>query len=106
MDDKEFWEKCGFYQDEDRASNAVWCYPDGRERTLPQIDLNNLFKYAVPKLKPKTLMIETFVENDIMSFGVCILSERESGGLWSASDKSLAIALRKAIEEVFDGQRR
>ncbi len=47
---KKFWERCGFkYQDQ---------YPDGPQKSLlkfdikshPNIDLNNLFQWAVPKI--------------------------------------------------------
>jgi len=50
MEIREFWEWCGFYQAVDGTSNAVWIYPDGRERMLPRINLDNLFEWAVPKL--------------------------------------------------------
>ena len=51
---KEFWERCGFswspspYRDE----RGYWVAPQGEAlRALPQIDLNNLFEYAVPKAR-------------------------------------------------------
>ena len=44
---KEFWEGCGFKV----ALGRMYWYPDGGSaKVLPPIDLNNLFKYAVPKL--------------------------------------------------------
>jgi hypothetical protein len=46
---KKFWEWCGFYRDEQKW----WYKPDGNLWgffTAPSLDLNNLFKYAVPKL--------------------------------------------------------
>ena len=60
---KEFWEWCGFnsrlvWSDPadigGRHQFKVWDYPDGSGVTQhlsvnPPIDLNNLFKYAVPK---------------------------------------------------------
>jgi len=60
---KRFWEWCGFkfveniehsqyFGDLDFSS---WIYPDSgyRARDLPPLDLNNLFKYAVPKVIKK-----------------------------------------------------
>jgi len=49
--EKEFWERCGFkWWDTAEA----WCFgKDEVSRELPPIDLNNLFKYAVPKLWKK-----------------------------------------------------
>uniref|UniRef100_A0A6M3JNV7 Uncharacterized protein n=1 Tax=viral metagenome TaxID=1070528 RepID=A0A6M3JNV7_9ZZZZ len=46
---KEFWEWCGFKV----ALGKLYWYPDKEfspARRLPSVDLNNLFKYAVPKL--------------------------------------------------------
>jgi len=56
---KEFWEWCGFrHFVETKYSRSVekWEYPKPygvkRDRSyLPDIDLNNLFKYAVPKIR-------------------------------------------------------
>ena len=46
---KRFWEWCGFKHD--RGMYAEWTYPTGEILTgEPPIDLNNLFKWAVPKL--------------------------------------------------------
>lgn len=46
-----FWEQCGFKQ-----KDKGWVFPDLRVTekfpcSLPPIDLNSLFKYAVPTLK-------------------------------------------------------
>ena len=51
---KEFWEWCGFKLKEVKfgMSGIVpqWLLQDYADWELPKIDLNNLFKYAVPKL--------------------------------------------------------
>ena len=57
---KEFWEWCGFWQD--TYDKGLWRFPDGYTvagELLP-IDLNNLFKYAVPFLQDKGYMVELF----------------------------------------------
>jgi len=48
-----FWEQCEFkFQKSDRNRVGTWVYPNYEcEWSLPSIDLNNLFKYAVPKLR-------------------------------------------------------
>jgi len=58
---REFWEWCGFYQEDgqsdmDGAPYKVWKYPDSSlydygYGDCPKVltDLNNLFKYAVPR---------------------------------------------------------
>jgi len=52
-----FWEQCGFYYETGNpsvsipATNPYWIYRGGSiHSTLPPIDLNNLFKYAVPRV--------------------------------------------------------
>jgi len=58
---KEFWERCGFKEvlsrteewrfAEFKTTNHWWEAPNGgRFKEVPPINLNNLFKYAVPKL--------------------------------------------------------
>jgi hypothetical protein len=60
---EEFWEACGFkpitniQQYPNISTNhpddiAAWWYPDNdKNYHLPEITLDNLFKYAVPKVK-------------------------------------------------------
>ena len=44
---KEFWEWCGM----SKSPTGYWYYPDYSARPdAPELDLNNLFKWAVPKL--------------------------------------------------------
>jgi len=57
---KEFWEWCGFKYEKigqghmpDFVEFYEWRYPDEgnmHRSSLPPLDLNNLFKYAVPKV--------------------------------------------------------
>ncbi len=48
---KEFWEWCGCCQSKMQIDTGWWFYPDGEiHHGLPGIDLNNLFRYAVPQL--------------------------------------------------------
>jgi hypothetical protein len=73
---KEFWEKCGFkpithiQQYPDISTNrpddiVAWWYPDNdKNYHLPEITLDNLFKYAVPKLNRKQ-------QNDVISRWIC-----------------------------------
>ena len=59
---KELWERCGFVNEITRSPSLSgfggddvynWTRPDKviHSKKLPTIDLNNLFKYAVPKLQ-------------------------------------------------------
>ena len=50
-DTREFWEKCGFKYDH-WGDEPFIVWPDGVPRTeAPPITLDNLFKYAVPRVK-------------------------------------------------------
>ena len=70
---KEFWEWCGFthfivedipwhkkpedYQRIYWYANNHWIYPNGsKQKDPPPIDLNSLFKYAVPKAIDKIML--------------------------------------------------
>ena len=46
-----FCEQCGLRNLYGRYD--TWLYPDGKYGNQPDLDLNNLFKYAVPKLDKK-----------------------------------------------------
>jgi len=60
---KEFWEWCGFiYKSGGNPRGFIhppdkWLYPaETWHDELPSIDLNNLFKYAVPKITNEMMM--------------------------------------------------
>jgi len=95
---KEFWEMCGFYQSTLLGSRD-WCTPEGEICSHinleypPPIDLNNLFRYAVPKLDGGiTVQFDKFedtgwfahLENQIMT----------------TEDKDPALALFWALRQV------
>jgi hypothetical protein len=55
---KKFWEWCGFKITKQKVLSANHTYVvctsswfNGVEQSLPDLDLNNIFKYAVPKIK-------------------------------------------------------
>lgn len=112
-EEQEFWEKCGFElremkklgtihftdkskKPEDFYDSAGWTDPSGNAHIgMPDITLDNLFKYAVPKLpflrmdyQPITgeYFFETMKLND--------------PNLKVGKDKDPAIALYKALREV------
>lgn len=65
---KEFWEWCGFrWEYVEEVDDGFYNAPDGftnehldNNELLPPIDLNNLFKYAVPKLDYKYQSVRIF----------------------------------------------
>ncbi len=106
---KEFWEWCGFRQLElgrggyhFRNTKKVWNWipPNETERYkgipfLPRIDLNNLFKYAVPS-DIQQIILQPDV--DEWYCGITL-----SDKLYEASNKDPALALFWAIYEVTKG---
>ena len=72
--------------------------------TDPDLGIAHCFKWLVPKLKPKKLIMETYYEGAKLCYSVTVLSEKQSGGIWSGNDKDPALALCKAIEKLIDGR--
>jgi len=123
MEDKTFWEYFGFEQrGRSYTGKNIFVAPDEIEYfdkcvagidsngyarmpekdnyyKLPKTTLDNLFKYCVPKLFPKTFMMETCDDG----YEFAILSDKPSGGVWCHWDKDPAQALRKAIEKAIGG---
>lgn len=116
IEQQKFWEWCGFKFTRSKDGNYwdgnYWAvdYPNGRPETAvnlhyiyPSLDLNNLFKYAVPRLSPKTLMLESYIVAGGQNFSVAILSEKQGDGLWYGNDPDPALALFWAICELLIG---
>ena len=119
MTDKEFWEKCGFtyypfksYPEEETmykggivCRQEYWLYPDGStHKEAPPIDLNNLFKYAVPKLSDnhQELTVITFIPT-IGNNWCCrieILGQHKA----TAFGEDPAQVLYQAISKAFGGK--
>lgn len=104
---KELWERCGFSLRRDLplilySGDAKWLYPDGGHGIdLPDIDLNNLFKYAVPKLSDIEITKSRHSPEWVVevSTGKPIVGE-----MAQAEAHDLAIALFRAIQEVFNAK--
>ena len=93
---KEFWEWCGWKQD----SIGNWLYPPQykneqfRMYGIPPITLDNLFKYAVPKVDRYRL--EDDWSKIEKHFAYAEIGEK-SGSAW---DKDPALALFRALDKV------
>ena len=77
---QEFWELCGLKWD---SVIGHWDYPDSSPHSqLPPIDLNNLWRYAMPKLMGHNYLI-----------GYCVLLEwiKEYTNVWNTVDPALAL---------------
>ena len=99
---KEFWEWCGFTYKEGRYENW-WDSPDGKESFRdcpPAIDLNNLFKYAVPKLPKGKDAIYFAHPIDSERYYCLILDEDGEMVGDSPAEEDPAQALYKAIQGV------
>ena len=105
---KEFWEWCGFeYKHEeivDASASKVFIttsYFNGVETQIPDIDLNNLFKWAVPKLKD----IEITKSRHSPEWNVAVSTGEPILGEFAQSDnKDPALALFWAIWEVIHNE--
>ena len=113
---KKLWEWCGFKEvfskelwrfERYKETNHWWSAPNGRRfDELPPVDLNNLFKYAVPKLLPKhDFSIYWVLDVDAQQGAWAIsMSCRGYGknGIIRLRDKDPALALFWAIWEVIN----
>ena len=92
---KEFWERCGLKHQEDETTFTVWrdskgdlicCGHDDR---MPDLTLDNLFRYAVPKL------LEVKAKFEVMGLlkdwveGVIIYDKDPALALWEVINESL-----------------
>jgi hypothetical protein len=127
MTEEEFWGWCGFVnRGHSYSGKELWVSPEDIEwfdkcirnvdkrgyarmpekdsyYALPQIDLNNLFKYAVPKIeKPQ---ISFYFDNTSWSVEVRVISK--SGGIIVAGGLAPdpAQALFGAICKVIEGEK-
>jgi len=108
---KEFWEWCGFTilkekeWDLRRRARIGFIYPNGGRYTrLPSLGLNNLFRWAVPKLQE--ISKEHYITfehpfNDPTTWAITINIELHYNYKeFEGRDKDPAIALFRAIQQV------
>ena len=98
---KQFWEWCGFWTE----TGQLWHFPEPEGHrflfNLPKIDLNNLFKYAVPKVREKgcRTMLSDKTEGDVVMYMGRVYG-RQTDGFLDAYDKESELALFCAIWKV------
>lgn len=97
---KEFWEKFGFGKD----SIGNITFPDSTENMpiyggadYPSIDLNNLFKYAVPKLDHPNILL--YYDGNVKEW-FCKLTIAQHPWEIGEFGENPALALFWAIQEV------
>jgi hypothetical protein len=103
-----FWEQCGI-ENRFEGDTGTWYYhyPDGQcDIESPPIDLNNLFKYAVPKLELKFQYLLRSMGSDGHMARVIALhpkpfTPRVKAEVWN---KDPALALFWAIYRAFGGE--
>ncbi len=120
---KEFWEWCGF--EEVWAANGSWWQYESYKETnhwwedsssrkykeLPPVDLNNLFKYAVPKaLEDNSSFIDLQTrryiaptQEDLVTSYICEIWSDNGQGSIVRQSQDVALALFWAIWEVIHG---
>ena len=108
VQEQNFWEWCGLYQSEQQIHTGWWHYPDGSiQHGFPPIDLNNLFKYAVPKLAETKKRIEYSIDFSILDWGkeanhYFAILQGSHQLLGTGEDKDPALALFWAIYKVME----
>jgi hypothetical protein len=108
---KKFWEWCGLYKDLATNGERYWFMGEEivsptNEEGNPIIDLNNLFKYAVPKLIATGHwlgMITTQLSSDTQYTFAIYVEKYKDKAEHEASDKDPALALFWAISKVIEG---
>lgn len=103
MDERKFWEWCGV-----KGECQIWdCFNKSEENCsvcpywkYPPIDLNNLFKYAVPKVltNGRWLGMVTVQYSEGVRYLWQVYPEKQEGG----ENKDPAIALYQAICKVME----
>ena len=96
---KEFWEWCGWKEWE---TGSWWYLGENASDGLPPIDLNNLFKYAVPTLQRNGYLFTLCPTRFTGKFEVDIWRSGDIG-ITSSVDKDPAMALFWALWEVTNG---
>ena len=84
-----------------RCGISDWPPSNASSLCLLRLTLDNLFKYAVPKLMEQgyTIMCESVKEGISVLYEWCF-TRGENEGIWQALDKDPALALAEAIEKV------
>ena len=122
---KRFWEWCGFKYDPLKCDCTIcrpncWVEPDAKSHpngllvhcNEPQIDLNNLFKWAVPKLQKEGFRgrqleeIHIYPESErvLLELDMVQVGDRRSPEceVFSGSGETTELALFWAIYKVFE----
>jgi len=98
---QEFWEWCGFYRwnsPNDYIARNWWHNPDPNNNdshSLPPIDLNSLFRYAVPKVDNVRLIMNVAPSGDVFWNG----EVEYSGSEGKVTHEDPALALYQAIQK-------
>lgn len=112
---KEFWEWYGFKYLESREYDGIHQHFDYRRwelndkendlyyesATLPPIDLNNLFKYAVPKTREKRFMLN--LSSGMLVSNTTVTLYKSKNETYQGFSEDPALALFWAIWEVIHG---
>lgn len=106
-----FWKWCGFKETridnyyDDNSRFIGWVYPNNLTKCtyLPEPDLNNLFKYAVPKLNIfYSVTFGKVAKSNDWAAELCVVGNGNKTA-HIGSDSDPALALFWAIWEVIDG---
>ena len=79
----------------------MWLYPDGFYMpNLPVLDLNNIYRYAIPKLNSKNMAVTLIIFDGCR----CLIHVLENGYIYSWDSSTPTEALYNAIMKVIDNE--
>jgi hypothetical protein len=103
---KEFWIKCGFnfIQESELNDGYIdsegWVAPDGEYiGELPTLTLDNLFRYAVPKLVSNEYEL-SILTDEVYGYIVGIVTAYDRDLITETNSKDLVQALYQALKKV------
>ncbi|KKM13459.1 hypothetical protein LCGC14_1716030 [marine sediment metagenome] len=108
---KEFWEWCGLNVSKDKNGTLTWHDTEGNfiDYGYPDRNLNNLFKYAVPRIKalkvedsPMKSICFTYYNEDSVECELEVTGGAKDGGgiIEYATDKDPADALFRVLAKI------
>lgn len=116
MESKELWEWCGFrfqkigelkkiYR---HHANLRWVFPTGEIGALPELTLDNLFKYAIPKVtKEYDLRMWSYYDetNDKVFYFTALDKDGETEYASIVGQEKLEDAILIVLQEVMKGEK-
>ena len=86
-----------FDEEGEKMCEFNWQYPDGAIDIEPELNLELLFEYVIPKLKGLNVIIMLNVKHGVYTVSIAGLDKE-----WWSKDKDIKVALKSAIEKYLE----